>query len=351
MRITSAGDVGIGTVSPQAKLEVARVSSASAAFDGGTDFLRLFATGGSSFAEPAIKFQEAGTDVGAVIAGKNTANGAMAIVFANRATSSSSSALTEKMRIDQDGNVGIGTSSPSSKLTVVSTGAAQSIVSGTDAGNGFIQFVGAAGVRLGYMGYGDSSSQMYMFNDKNAALIFGNNSTERARITSSGDLLVGRSSANGRLTVYNPITAAGSAIATFYSDFGSTENIRVVNRVDGGIANYSANNVNISDERLKTNIVAAGNYLTKICAIPVKLFNYKDEPEGTQQSLGVIAQEVERVAPELVDCSGFGDTPKDGVPTKTIYQTDLQYALMKCIQEQQALIQDLTTRLTTLEGN
>jgi len=35
----------------------------------------------------------------------------------------------------------------------------------------------------------------------------------------------------------------------------------------------------------------------------------------------------------------------------SIYQTDLQYALMKCIQEQQALITALTTRITALENN
>jgi hypothetical protein len=35
----------------------------------------------------------------------------------------------------------------------------------------------------------------------------------------------------------------------------------------------------------------------------------------------------------------------------SIYQTDLQYALMKCIQEQQALIQTLTARVAALEAN
>jgi len=68
-------------------------------------------------------------------------------------------------------------------------------------------------------------------------------------------------------------------------------------------------------------------------------------------NLGCIAQEVEAVAPELVDASGFGETPEDGVPLKAIYQTDLQYALMKCIQEQQALITQLQADVATLKGN
>jgi hypothetical protein len=34
----------------------------------------------------------------------------------------------------------------------------------------------------------------------------------------------------------------------------------------------------------------------------------------------------------------------------SIYQTDLQYALMKCIQEQQATIEALTARIAALES-
>jgi len=130
---------------------------------------------------------------------------------------------------------------------------------------------------------------------------------------------------------------------------GDTTTDRILLRSNGGIANYSANNANLSDARTKTNIENAGNYLTKICAIPVRTFKYKDQTDDLL-NLGVIAQEVEAVAPELIDDSGFGETPDDGIPLKAIYQTDLQYALMKCIQEQQALITALTTRITALEG-
>jgi hypothetical protein len=101
------------------------------------------------------------------------------------------------------------------------------------------------------------------------------------------------------------------------------------------LANYSANNVNLSDARTKTNIQDAGNYLAKICSIPVRTFKYKDQSDNLV-NLGVIAQEVEAVAPELVDISGFGKTPEDGIPLKAVYQTDLQYALMKALQELKA---------------
>ena len=66
-------------------------------------------------------------------------------------------------------------------------------------------------------------------------------------------------------------------------------------------------------------------------------------------TLGVVAQDVQAVAPEMVTESNWG-TEEDPKMRLSIYQTDLQYALMKCIQEQQALITALTTRITALEA-
>ena len=124
---------------------------------------------------------------------------------------------------------------------------------------------------------------------------------------------------------------------------------RATIRSNGGLANYQANNANLSDIRKKTDINLAGNYLSKICSIPVKTFKYIDQTDN-ELNLGVIAQDVEAVAPELIDNTGFGETPEDGIPLKAIYQTDLQYALMKCIQEQQEIINDLKARIETLEN-
>ena len=135
-----------------------------------------------------------------------------------------------------------------------------------------------------------------------------------------------------------------------YNTNASYNGFRFYIRNNGGVVNYSGNNVNLSDEKVKTNIELSGNYLEKICNIPVKLFNYKDEPEGVARSLGVIAQDVEAVAPELVNNEGFGDTPEDGVPLKTVYTTDMMYALMKAIQEQQEQIEALQSEINTLKG-
>ena len=150
----------------------------------------------------------------------------------------------------------------------------------------------------------------------------------------------------------NVFNTAGVGTAYHLYNTNATNNgYRFYVHVNGGIYNYSGNNSNLSDERTKTNIEVSGSYLDKICAIPVKLFNYKNEPENEQRTLGVIAQDVEAVAPEFVNQNGWLDDVAEGeAPLKSIYTTDMMFALMKCIQEQQSLIQSLTDRLTALEG-
>jgi hypothetical protein len=127
---------------------------------------------------------------------------------------------------------------------------------------------------------------------------------------------------------------------------------------NGGIYNYSGNNSNLSDRREKTNFAPSKSYLDTVCAIPVQTFNYIDQnmEEDGGLTLGVVAQDVQAVAPELVKESNWGtqDEPKMRL---SIYQTDLQFALMKSIQELKAIndtqaetINALTARIVALEG-
>jgi hypothetical protein len=197
----------------------------------------------------------------------------------------------------------------------------------------------------------------------------------RGTFDSSGNLLVGTTSRGQteKLTVFggaeqNQVVyfrSSNSVPGGIFVDYVATPNNsgnqflyctdatapRMSVLSNGGISNYAANNVILSDRREKTNFTPATSYLAKICAIPVQTFNYIDQnlEEDGGLTLGVVAQDVQSVAPELVTEGNWGtkESPKMRLE---IYQTDLQYALMKCIQEQQAQIELLTTRLATLEA-
>ena len=201
--------------------------------------------------------------------------------------------------------------------------------------------------------------------------------TERARITSGGYFkasntgsylnstgsyheTVTNDASDRCLAVVNTSNALAATVAgvqityTASSPNNTTNNFlygedstaqRVGLRSNGGIANYQANDANLSDRREKTNFAPAKSYLNTICAIPVQTFNYIDQSEDDPGlTLGVVAQDVQAVAPELVSESNWGteDEPKMRL---SIYQTDLQYALMKCIQELNAKVQALESQL------
>ena len=198
--------------------------------------------------------------------------------------------------------------------------------------------------------------------------------TQSMTLDASGNLLVGQTgTTTGKISVQQTGTTAcffgyqsnGSSAygyqLQYATAFNNTANeafyfadgsVRATIRSNGGIANYSANNVNLSDRREKTNFAPAKSYLNVICAIPVQTYNYIDQnmKEDDGLTLGVVAQDVQAVAPELVNESDWS-TEKDGSKMRlSIYQTDMQYALMKCIQELSAQVTALQTQVTALKG-
>ena len=307
------------------------------------------------------------------------------------------------MRIDSSGNVGIGTTSPVSRLHVSDAVAGGQVLVTTNETNSTskigslatMHYTNAEEPVLAISVEGGSSDNIVQIGggpgEFNAATVIKfstaantttTGGTERARITSGGYFKASNagtySSSTGDYHEFRGNTANSYVLimtctnatplseyiqdwrftaaspndgnARFWNCEDSTAN-RAYLRSNGGLSNYQANDTNLSDRREKTNFSPAKSYLDTICAIPVQTFNYIDQnmEEDGGLTLGVVAQDVQAVAPELVTENNWGskENPKMRL---SIYQTDLQYALMKCIQEQQALITALTTRITALEA-
>jgi hypothetical protein len=260
----------------------------------------------------------------------------------------------EVMRIDSSGNVGIGTSSPLSVFDVV---------------------VGASGARRLLVNYDDTTITVKGANNTAAPetlrLVADNirfntgttgSGTERARIDSSGNLLVGTTSAGGSKFIVRSTGLAGAFYVTAASTT-ATEGIQIVkfdnvsttSQVfqkfyinDGGAAcgQINANGANTaafgstSDSRLKENIADLPSQLSNIMALRTVEFDYI-ESEGGGHQIGFIAQEVQEIYPDLV-----GERT-DGMLTLTdLNKNDAR--LIKAIQEMKAIIDAQASTITTL---
>jgi hypothetical protein len=128
---------------------------------------------------------------------------------------------------------------------------------------------------------------------------------------------------------------------------GSTA--RFIVFTNGGIHNYQANNLNLSDERTKKDIEPLESYWNKFKAIEIVKFKYKDQTHD-DYNIGVIAQQVESVAPEFVDVDGWGETVEGEEPLKSIYTADLHHATIKVLQEAMAKIEKLEKEIDSLKN-
>jgi hypothetical protein len=299
-----------------------------------------------------------------------------------------SNGTTTAVTIDASQNVGIGVS-PAAKLDISgSTSAANRslrIIPTTEADSvlnlrtSTIQRIATDSVLA--MGYATTPDAWYISASYGSTgaykpLAFATSDAERMRIDSSGNLMVGttsllsgserfalsssaadwtqvtrnsNASPYGMLINYSstPNGTSNAFISCYDNNVGSQ---RFTVRSNGGIANYTANDSPLSDRRLKKNITPAGSYLDKICAIPVVTYFYNDQTDDLP-NLGVIAQDVQLAAPELCNEEGWGTKAEDGSTYLGIWETDIQYALMKSIQELKALVDTQSSTITQLQAD
>jgi hypothetical protein len=269
-------------------------------------------------------------------------------------------ANVEKMRLDSSGNLGIGTSSPTGKLTV--TGGRTLLT--TTAGDSYVLYLNnpsfANGVLLG--------------NPANDTLGFFNSAgTERMRIDSSGNLLLNTSTltaanigTSNTLQINSEAISRGSNAGWFWENRsgGTTSTTNWYGWYTTGgtvfLFNGSANAASInpstgaytplSDRNKKKDFEPSAIGLNEVMRLKPTLFRMLDDADDSAKKLGFIAQDVVDVIPQAyVEHRAVDAVGKDSV---YIGLDDRPFiaALTKAIQEQQAIIQSLTDRVAQLEA-
>lgn len=246
---------------------------------------------------------------------------------------------TQRAVVDASGNVGIGTSSPATKLQVAAAANTGVLVSSTD------------GTTFKGIAFNTSDNQFTVGTQTNHPLAFFTNNAERARIDSSGNVGIGTSSPGVKLDVVGSVRASNSVLVAasgvvnfnsgndenskigingsvgsldynaydshrfFTNNGGNNERMRISST--GGLsvgttsdpgagAIYATGNITafFSDDRLKTKLGVIQDALAKVKT----LSGFYYEPNQTAQDLGyeairevgVSAQQVQAIMPEVV---------------------------------------------------
>ena len=343
MRLDSSGRLGLGSSTPSSVFEAKGLSAGAA--------VGTFTSNETGSDTPLVVFQRNGGAVAGAINYKattsplrldigTTTNHSFAICTNN----------TPAITVNTSQQVGIGTTSPSSALTINNDGVGFRIERGSAVGYVYHNSTSASADLTLQSQAG--AVQLFTEGGSNQPIKFITNGTERGRWDSNGRFLVGTSSTvgtNAQVGVSagtnEGIAIANSTGATRYP-MAFLQGTTYVGSISttGSATAYNTS----SDYRLKENIQPLTGAITRLQQLPVHRFNFIADPDTTVD--GFIAHEAQAVVPECV--TGEKDAVDDeGKPIyQGIDQSKLVPLLTAALQEAIAKIETLEAKVAALEG-
>jgi hypothetical protein len=286
------------------------------------------------------------------------------LVFSTTADGNSS--VSERLRIDSSGNVGIGTTSPDGRADIAQDQNTTKFTSphlaltATDTTN-TTGFTGISYAASTLTNYGWTVGALRATSGSNSAFLFTqhNNSasgTERMRIDGTGRLFVNTSGAEPSSSQAGVRISGIDGENFFKSATTQTSGYDQLLFINGNgnvgsiSTSGSATSYNTtSDYRLKENVVTDYDATTRLKQLKPSRFNFKADKDTTVD--GFLAHEVSSIVPEAVTGTKDGvDT--DGNPVyQGIDQSKLVPLLTKALQESIARADALEARIKKLEGS
>ena len=381
VRISSAGNVGIGTTSPSASLDVVSASTSVAEFNGPANATVSFT--GSGFVEGKIQcggefvvgstnnypvaFVANGTEraridtSGRLLVGTSTArtdyfNNTLTAMLQVEGINSSGAADRACVSIVNNNNLTVNESpvlvlgrsngSTVNSKTIVSDGTRCGYISfqGAD-GSDLVDAASIAGEVDGTPGANDMPGRLVFSTTADGAA----SPTERMRISNDGTVYVGTTSKTGEGIALEDTSNGGRLYIGRNNNDSVAEFQYSGTRVGQiNVTSTSTSYITSSDYRLKENVVPLTGAIDRLQQIPVHRFNFIVDPDKTVD--GFIAHEAQAVVPECV--TGEKDAVDDnGNPVyQGIDQSKLVPLLTAALQEAVAEIKALKDRVTALEG-
>jgi len=285
MRINSSGNVGIGTTSPTSRLHLSTTASVAARIIGANSsytsmFIGNTATGAATLWLDGANGDLSGSDYAAIRQNNDLTLELYSAPFAGDLIMTLGG--TERMRVKKDGNVGIGTTSPAATLHVDGS------VRFEDLTSGILQVDSNGDVSV------NTSLTSYTAGGDYGLTLSGTEfrlEDDRRRNSTTTDIYTGNT---------HDYTFYDASIGIRWYTAGS-EDMRLENdgdlHVDRDVIAYSTT---ISDERLKDDVQTIESACEKVSSLRGVEYTWNSGSRKGQREIGVIAQEVEKVIPEIV---------------------------------------------------